>query len=91
MFNKISEIATAWITAANPTPAQTELAQKRYEICNGCEYRKVVTKKLKIGEICGECGCPLSKKIFSQEFDSCPKHYWLEVETAHFKTKKSIL
>ena len=91
MFNKISKIATAWIAAANPTPSQKELAEKRYEICNGCEYRKVITKKLKIGEVCGECGCFLSKKIFTQEFDACPKHYWLEVEKEHFKTKKSIL
>jgi hypothetical protein len=91
MFNTISKIATAWIAAANPTPAQKELAEKRYEICKGCESRTFALKKLKMAEVCGECGCPLSKKIFTQEFDSCPKHHWLEVETPHFKTKKSIL
>jgi hypothetical protein len=91
MFDKISKIATAWIAAANPTQAQKELAEKRYEICNGCEHKKVITKKLKIGEVCGECGCFLSKKIFTQEFDACPKNKWIEVETLYFKSKKTIL
>ena len=44
-----------------------------------------------MAEVCGECGCPLAGKIFTQEFDSCPKHKWLEIEISHFKTKKSIL
>jgi hypothetical protein len=91
MFNAISKIANAWITAANPTPTQKELAEKRYEICKGCEFRTFALKKLKMAEVCGECGCPLAAKIFTQEFDACPNHKWLEVEKSHFKTKKSIL
>lgn len=90
MFRKISEIAIAWITAANPTPKQKELAEKRYEICRGCEHFGK-SRPITGDEYCIECGCPLSKKIFSQELDACPKHYWLEVEKPYFKTKKSIL
>lgn len=90
MFNKISEIAIAWITAANPTPEQKELAEKRYQICKGCEHFGA-PGSIRRYEHCKSCGCPLGKKIFSQEFDACPKHHWLEVETPHFKTKKSIL
>jgi hypothetical protein len=90
MLKKISEIAIAWITAANPTPRQKELAEKRYEKCKGCEYfnkRRPVTGD----EYCTVCSCPISKKIFSKNFDACPKHYWLEVEEPYFKTEKSIL
>lgn len=90
MFKKISEIAIAWITAANPTPKQKELAEKRYEICKGCKYygkSRPVTGE----EYCTDCLCPISKKIFSQDFDACPKHYWLEVEKPYYKTEKSTL
>jgi hypothetical protein len=33
----------------------------------------------------------LAKKIFSEKFDACPKHYWLEVEKPYYKTEKTIL
>jgi len=90
MFKKISEIAIAWITAANPTPKQKELAEKRYEICKGCEYfgkSRPITGE----EYCIECNCPLSKKVFSREFDACPKNKWIKVETPYFKSEKTIL
>ncbi len=90
MFKKISEIAIAWITAANPTPRQKELAEKRYEICKGCEYYGK-SRPITGEEYCTDCLCPISKKIFSKNFDACPKHYWLEVEKLYFKTEKSTL
>jgi hypothetical protein len=90
MFKKISEIAIAWITAANPTPRQKELAEKRYEVCKGCKYYGK-SRPVTGGEYCTTCLCPISKKIFSKNFDACPNHYWLEVEKLHFKTEKSIL
>jgi hypothetical protein len=61
-MNKVSEIVRSWWIAANPTPEQSALAQKRIKICNECSYRE---KSVVYGFVCGECGCPLGKKIFS--------------------------
>jgi len=36
-MSSIKEITKAWWIASNPTPKQSLLAQKRLEICNGCE------------------------------------------------------
>ena len=85
----LKKIAKAWLTAANPTPKQSELAEARWNICNSCDKKKIVATI----PICGECGCPLSKKIFTMENDSCPLNKWLEVEKDYFniKTEKSII
>ena len=85
----LKKIAKAWITAANPTPAQAELAGKRMNICDSCDKKGT---KLKI-VVCTQCGCPLSKKIFTMENDACPLNKWLEVEKDYFKSKtqKSII
>lgn len=78
MLKKVTEIMQAWVIAANPTPEQIKLADARLKICNSCEF---VRHKEKTGNpYCSDCGCPLKKKIFSQKYDACPKHYWLEVE-----------
>lgn len=83
------KIIKAWVVAANPSPSQKELAERRMEICNGCEHKKIITKKLNIGVVCGECGCPLNKKIFTMKNDSCPLNKWLEVEKDYFKSKSN--
>lgn len=98
-FNPI-EIGRAWIIAANPTPAQKELAHKRYSICIECSHYKK-SRPITHDEHCGVCLCPLSKKIFSAEFNECPKEKWLSVDTEYtdilrhkpiqVKNKKTIL
>ena len=70
---KFVEIAKAWLAAANPTPEQQALADNRISICNECPHRKY-TKQFDI-HVCGQCGCPLSKKIFSP-INSCPDKRW---------------
>jgi hypothetical protein len=80
----LRKIAKAWFTAANPNPKQKELAEKRMDICNSCDKKKAVAKTI---VICGECGCPLSKKIFTMENDACPLNKWKEVESDYFKSK----
>ena len=97
-FNLI-EIAEAWITAANPTKEQKELAEKRYSICLGCEwYRK--SRPITHDEYCSSCTCPISKKIFTKNYDACPKHFWINVEDEYkqilshksvTKNKKTII
>lgn len=85
------KIYNAWVTSYYPNEVQKLLAEKRNEICETCPSRKVLTDKLKLGVICGECGCPLTKKIFSNDFNDCPLKKWEEVDTMYrtFNTKSN--
>jgi ribosomal protein L37AE/L43A len=75
-MNKISEIFQAWVAAANPTPDQLTIAQHRSHICDGCEHKTHV--KAINSFICGKCGCPLSRKVFSpvEGSKACPLAKW---------------
>ena len=72
-MNKIKEIAISWWRAANPTKEQSDIAQKRLEICMGCDSKK---ESIVFEYVCGECGCPLGKKIFSNVENPCPLNKW---------------
>jgi hypothetical protein len=74
-MNKIEEIFKSWKIAYNPNDLQTELAIKRMEICDTCDSKKD-TPFIH----CGECGCVLSKKIYSPKIGACPKGKWVAVE-----------
>lgn len=76
-MNKIQEIAVSWWRAENPTKEQSDLAQKRLEICVGCDSRK---ESIVFGYVCGECGCPIGKKIFTPKLGTCDLHKWDKVE-----------
>jgi hypothetical protein len=41
------EIFNAWVTLSNPTEEQTKLANARFSICEGCQYKKEIIKKKK--------------------------------------------
>ena len=58
-----AEIINAWIISINQNEEQKTLALNRANICNTCEYKKYVIKK----PICSACGCPITKKIFSEK------------------------
>ena len=75
-MNKISEIFTSWVTAANPTPEQQAIAQYRAGVCDSCD-KKTHAPVLNTF-ICGECGCPLNKKVFSPKpgKEACPLAKW---------------
>jgi len=80
MLRKFKEIANAWITAANPTPEEKKLAEKRLNVCNGCEHRQENETVIEF-YYCGICLCPLNKKIFSlknPEVNPCPANKWEE-------------
>jgi len=74
--NKLVEIAKAWMAAANPTPEQKLIAEYRASVCDDCPS-KSHTPSLDL-HFCGECGCPLSKKIFSPKpgKQACPLAKW---------------
>lgn len=85
----ISEIIEAWIISGKPTKIQKQLAYDRANICESCEFKKELVKGLKISTICSECGCPISKKIFTNNFDPCPKHKWSEIDEPYFSKRKN--
>ncbi len=75
-MNKLLEIASSWISAANPTPEEKEKAEKRISICDSCEENRV--SEVLQYHYCGKCGCPLKKKIFSPlpGKEACPLEKW---------------
>ena len=79
-----AEIINAWIISINPNEKQKTLALNRANICDTCEYKKYVIKK----PICSVCGCPLSKKIFSEKQNACPKGKWDDVDFKYFSENK---
>ena len=79
------KIAKAWIASANPSDKQLELTKKRHDICNTCPSKvKAILGYYK----CNECGCPISKKIFSDQFNGCPLKKWESVDTMYFPKQK---
>ena len=76
-MNKLHEIAVSWWRAENPTKEQSDLAQKRLDICVGCNSRK---ESIVFGFVCGECGCPIGKKIFTPKLGTCDLNKWDKVE-----------
>jgi len=90
------EIFDAWKTSFNPTEEQEELARKRLEVCLGCEYKKEVLKGVRWSAYCGDCGCPLNKKVFSKIFNPCTRKKWEEVDSQYMisvptKNKNSLI
>lgn len=81
----ISEIIEAWIIAKKPNDDQIKLSKKRADICENCPK-----KKTKLGfVICGECGCPIAKKIFTNRFNPCPLHKWYDCDAPYFPEQKN--
>lgn len=81
-FN-IKQIIDAWVTSFNPTEKEKKLAELRGEICKDCPSSKNVGF-----HICSECGCPISKKIFTNEFNACPLEKWGNVDDEYFPNRK---
>lgn len=85
---KIKEIVEAWSISFNPTDKQLELAEKRLKICETCPSKKEIVKKIKISNICTECGCPVVKKSFTNSYNPCPLHKWAEIDKDYFEKRK---
>lgn len=75
-MNKIEEIFKAWNISFNPDEKQAELASKRIETCNSCEYK---VTNLGVNR-CSVCGCALKGKVFSPVKGACPKGKWDEID-----------
>jgi hypothetical protein len=92
-MNKIEEIFKSWKISLNPNDEQAELASKRIEVCDGCEFKTVTeVEGLDFLTRCSVCGCSLKAKIFSPKTyldngGSCPKGKWMIVEEEFLKNK----
>jgi hypothetical protein len=75
MFKKFKDIGQAWITAANPSQEEKEKAEDRLSKCNDCEFKRQNTTLIDF-YYCELCNCPLDKKIFAQDKESCPEKKW---------------
>jgi hypothetical protein len=82
------QIIEAWIIAGNPTHIQKELAEARGKICDECPSKLIITEKLKIGTICSECGCPIGKKVFTNDINPCPLGKWEDIDDKFFPKRK---
>ena len=90
------EIFDALKSSFNPSPSQEKLAELRLDVCLGCSSRKEVIKGLKWSALCGECGCPLNKKVFSANYNSCPLKKWDVIDSKYLeptveKNKNTII
>ena len=79
------EIIQAWMKSKNPTEKEQELAEKRLDICLGCDYRREVLKGIKWSAYCGDCGCPLQKKVYSNIFNACTQKKWGEIDSEYME------
>lgn len=81
------QIIEAWIIAGEPTEAQRELAEGRGAICDECPSK---VKSTLWDYKCNECGCPIGKKIFTNEYNPCPLKKWKDIDESYFpNTKKN--
>lgn len=92
----IKEISEAWWNSYFATQEKKEIAKNRLEICQDCPSMTTVLqkmgKKLSVS-LCGECGCPISKKIFSPKYNACPLKKWENVDSKYIDefNKKSLI
>jgi hypothetical protein len=67
----VKQIIEAWIISFNPTSQQRELAEIRGKVCDECPSKIMVINMA----TCKECGCPIGKKIFTNDFNPIFKCY----------------
>ena len=95
-MNKIEEIFKAFSIAFDPNAEQAELASKRIEICDACEFKNIINISFVNVAICTVCGCMLKAKIFTPVLHndddgvkSCPKSFWDNIENQYFLEKEN--
>lgn len=98
-MDNLFTIIEAWKIANKPSEKQSELAYLRAKICDKCPSKKEIIKNKKWSAVCSECGCPISKKVFTNQENPCPLKKWKNVDKLYFaegsifeqKKKKSLL
>lgn len=85
----IRTIIQAWQKAYKPTELELLIAEGRLKVCRECTSRVELSKKIKLLNICSECGCPVVKKAFQSGYNPCPLGKWDYVDIPYFKLQKS--
>lgn len=75
-ISKVKEIFNAYKVMIDPTVEQAEIAAKRLETCNSCEFLTEMPDIIGNIRICGQCGCVLRAKAFSKDKTACPENKW---------------
>jgi len=83
-----NEIVKAWIISFNPTEDEEKMALGRKGICEQCSSKKDILKERGWTSICKECGCPISKKVYTKRYNPCPLGKWVKVDNLFFEDKK---
>ena len=83
-----SEIVKAWITSFNHNEEEEKMATNRKSICKECPSNKQILKKRGWTSVCKECGCPISKKVYTKSYNPCPLGKWADVDNLFFEDKK---
>ena len=89
-FN-LKTISQSWFDSYFGTDSQKELAKERLSICESCPSKKELFKNQSWSVVCGECGCPINKKIFSKKIKECPLNKWNEVDSNSIIFSKKVL
>ena len=86
----LKDIFNSWLSSFNPTDIQRNMSKERIAICAECPS---LNRRLNINQdwaaYCGECGCPINKKVFSMVHNSCPLAKWGEVDEKYLPRKKN--
>lgn len=94
-MDELKTIINAWITSINPNEEEKNLATLRREICDSCPSNKETLKGNRWSAKCTMCGCPISKKVYTKEFNACPSGKWEDVDLKFFdktfKKHKTLL
>ncbi len=92
-MNKVEEIFKSWMISFDPNAEQADIAAKRIEICDACEFRILtpIGPFLNIAR-CSVCGCALKAKMYTpvthnDPGGSCPQNKWAEVEDEWLASK----
>lgn len=86
----LKKISKAWYDSYFGPDSLKELAKKRTEICNSCPDRGVALEGITPFPKCNLCGCPISKKVFSNVYNDCPAKKWesIDSKSEYFKNYK---
>lgn len=87
----IVKIFSAFKTKLTANHSEKELALKRLEICNGCEFKSREIESSLVR--CRSCGCLLHGKVFTQQYSECPENKWAEIDKPYFEIndKKKLI
>jgi len=85
-MTSIKKIIEAWNISFHPTKKQLEQGNLRLEICEKCDSKINFPYPM-----CKECGCPIGKKIFTNDFNPCPLKKWGDIDNLYVKKKTTLI